>query len=116
MYAPNIKKVFFQNTPDYEIEKLNELLEETIEDLGNTRDKHILNEINSYPIIMTKSHTRPFEHQWLNVVSAVIVPLGLFFYIRMWRFRLRLMRDLKQIVQINNKIIERIGIIANAGK
>lgn len=115
-YAPNIKKVFFQNTPDYEIEKLNELLEETIEDLGNTRDKHILNEINSYPIIMTKSHTRPFEHQWLNVVSAVIVPLGLFFYIRMWRFRLRLMRDLKQIVQINNKIIERIGIIANAGK
>ena len=57
---------------------------------------------------MTKAHTRPFDRQWLNVLSAVIVPLGLFFYLRMWRFRLTLMRDLKQIIQTNNRMIDSI--------
>ena len=106
--APNVQKVFFNYEPDHEIEHLSELMENIIEDLSNTRDKYILNELNNYPILMTKAHTRPFDHQWLNVLSAVIVPLGLFFYLRMWRFRLTLMRDLKQIVQTNNRMIDSI--------
>lgn len=106
--APNVQKVFFKYEPDHEIEHLSELLENIIEDLSNTRDKYILNELNNYPILMTKAHTRPFDRQWLNVMSAVIVPLGLFFYLRMWRFRLTLMRDLKQIVQTNNRMIDSI--------
>lgn len=106
--VPNVQKVFFKYEPDHEIEHLNELLENIIEDLSNTRDKYILNELNNYPILMTKAHTRPFDRQWLNVMSAVVVPLGLFFYLRMWRFRLTLMRDLKQIVQTNNRMIDSI--------
>ena len=106
--APNIIKVFFKYTPDHIIENLNAELEEIIEDLSNTKDKVILSELNKYPIVSVKAHTRPFERQWLNIMSAIIVPLGIFFYLRMWKFRLRLYFDLRTISTTNSNIIDRI--------
>ncbi len=106
---PNVVKVFFRYQPDNEIERISEELEAVIEDLGNTRDKYILSHLSHYPVLAVKAHTRPFERRWLNVISAIIVPLGLFFYFRMWRFRLRLHKDLQDIDKNNKKIIKRIG-------
>ncbi len=106
--APNIIKVFFKFEVDNEIERIAGELESVIEDLGNTRDKVILTEINHYPIVSEKAHTRPFDRQWLNVLAAILVPLGAVLYIRMWRFRLRLLHDLRVIKQTNEKIIHRI--------
>ncbi len=105
---PNPIKVFFRYEPDHRIENINEIMENTIEDLSNTRDKLILAEINHYPILDTKAHTRPFERKWLNIMAAIILPLGLFFYFRMVRFRFRLYRDLVVIKETNRKITERI--------
>lgn len=105
---PNPIKVFFKYHADHKIEQLNALLEDIIDDLSNTKDRFILSELNKYPIIATKAHTRPFEKKWLNIVSALIIPLGIFFYLRMWRFRFRLYRNLKEITKVNNNIIERI--------
>ena len=105
---PSPVKVFFKYKPDNAIETINERLEATIEDLANTKDRVILTEINKYPIIATKAHTRPFEHKWLNIAAAIIIPVGAFLYFRMWRFRLRLYRDLKVIKQTNINICERI--------
>ncbi len=105
---PNFINVFFKYQPDHEVERIGELLEQTIENLSNSRDKIIINSLNEYPIIMVKAHTRPFEKRWRNVVAAIIVPAGLFFYFRMWRFRLRLLRDLKQIVKTNDIMVKRI--------
>lgn len=109
--APNIIKVFFKYQPDHEIERINDEMEKVIEDLSNTKDKVILHELNSYPILATKSHTRPFEHQWMNVVAGLIIPAGVFFYLRMWRFRIRLYRDLKTIQRTNSNIVEHIRTI-----
>ena len=39
---------------------------------------------------------------------AILVPLGAFFYIRMWSFRLRLLKDLRVIKQTNEKMTSRI--------
>ena len=94
-----------------EIERINDEMEKVIEDLSNTKDKVILHELNSYPILAAKSHTRPFEHQWMNVVAGLIIPAGVFFYLRMWRFRIRLYRDLKTIQRTNSNIVERIRTI-----
>ena len=105
---PSPVKVFFKYKPDNAIETINERLEATIEDLANTKDRVIMTEINKYPIIATKAHTRPFEHKWLNIAAAIIIPVGTFLYFRMWRFRLRLYRDLKVIKQTNINICERI--------
>lgn len=106
---PNVIKAFFKYQPDHEIEELSKGLETVIEDLSNTRDKYILSYINRYPILSVKAHTRPFERRWKNVIAAIIIPAGLFFYCRMWRFRLRLDHDLRVVYKTNESVIERIG-------
>ena len=106
--APNIIDVFFKYKKDNEIERISEILESVIEDLANTKDKILLHEMNKYPILATKAHTRPFAHKWLNIIAGVLVPVGAVLYIRMWTFRLRLYRDLRQIRQTNQAIIVRM--------
>ena len=105
---PNFINAFFKYQPDHEMERISKELEVIIEDLSNTKNKFILHDINQYPVLSTKAHTRPFEHKWLNITAAIIVPLGIVLYLRMWRFRLRLYRDLKVIKQTNTNIINRI--------
>lgn len=111
---PNVVQVFFKYQPDHKVERISDELEKVIDDLTNTRDRVILSELNNYPVLAVKAHTRPFERKWLNIVSAVIIPLGLFFYLRMWRFRIRLLRDLRQIVQTNEKVTEQITKIVHS--
>ena len=105
---PNFINVFFKYQPDHEIERINEELESVIEDLGNTKDKIILHELNRYPVLSVKAHTRPFERKWFNIVAAILVPVGITLYLRMWRFRLRLFHDLKVVKQTNTNIVNRI--------
>ena len=109
---PNFIKTFFKYQPDHDIEQLSKKLETVIEDLSNTRNRIILSELNQYPILITKAHTRPFEYKYLNIASAIIIPVGLFLYCRMWGFRLRLYRDLKTIKQTNENIIAETEKIA----
>ena len=109
---PNFIKTFFKYQPDHDIEQLSKKLETVIEDLSNTRNRIILSKLNQYPILITKAHTRPFEYKYLNIASAIIIPVGLFLYCRMWGFRLRLYRDLKTIKQTNENIIAETEKIA----
>lgn len=113
---PSPIKVFFRAGDDHEIEHINEVLETTIEDLGYARDKHVLYTLNEYPIIATHAHTRPFEKKWLNIVSGLFLPLGIFFYCRMIRFRLRLYRDLRDISNTSNKLMPIILELADKQK
>lgn len=108
VHLPNVINVFFKYEPDHEIERINAELEEVIEDLTNTANKYILHDMNLYPVLSVKAHTRPFERKWLNIIAAIIFPVGTLLYLRMWRFRLRLFRDLKVISQTNTDIIQRI--------
>ncbi len=111
--APSWVKVFFRYEPDNVMERIVPQLEQIIEDLSNSRDRTIINHLSMYPVMSERAHTRPFERKWLNIVAAVIVPLGFVLYMRMWRYRLRLQRDLK-VVQTENKIIMgRINAILN---
>ena len=109
LMAPSVVKVFFKYSPDHVIEDINARMEAVIEDLSNTKDKQVLALLNEYPYMAVKSHTRPFEHKWLNIAAAVVVPVGLFLYFRMWRFRLRLLRDLRVVKQTNDGLIDRIN-------
>ena len=106
---PNPIKVFFRPGDDHVISVISEQLEATIDDLTNTRDKQILSYLNRYPILAENAHTRPFRKKWLNIVTGLILPVGLFFYLRMCRFRLRLHKDLSHIRQNNDLVIARIA-------
>lgn len=116
LIAPSVVKVFFKYSPDHVIEDINARMEAVIEDLSNTKDKQVLALLNEYPYMAVKSHTRPFEHKWLNIAAAVVVPVGLFLYFRMWRFRLRLFRDLRVVKQTNDGLIDRINEMNTDGK
>ena len=105
---PNPIKVFFKPGDDHEIEHINAVLEVAIEDLSYTRDRYVLMKLNQFPIIATHAHTRPFQRKWLNVITGLFLPTGIFFYFRMIRFRIRLYRDLQTIIRVNKKLIPRV--------
>ena len=109
LHLPNPIKVFFRPGDDQVIRRISSDLEEIIMDLSNTKDKGILTYLNRYPIVATHAHTRPFRQKWLNVITGLILPLGLFFYLRMCRFRFRLRKDLHTITQTNELIISVIN-------
>ena len=110
--APNPVKVFFRPGADHRIQEISELLEEVIEDLQNTKDKVLISMLNRYPVMATHAHTRPFRQKWLNIVTGLCLPVGVFFYFRMWRFRLRLLKDLRVVKQTNQAVVERIAQMA----
>ena len=112
LHLPNPIEVFFRPGDDQEIERIAEELENIIEDLGNTKDRQIISYLNHYPIVATHAHTRPFRQKWLNIITGLVLPVGLFFYLRMCRFRLRLRKDLNKITETNQLILERIAVIA----
>ena len=106
---PNPIVVFFRPGDDQEIARINDELEATIEDLSYSRDKRVIALLNRYPVIATHAHTRPFQRKWLNVVTGLFLPTGIFFYCRMIRFRFRLYKDLQHILTNNRKLVARIG-------
>jgi len=110
---PNPIKVFFRPGDDHEIEQINGALEVAIEDLSYSKNNYVLMKLNQYPVIATHAHTRPFNKKWLNAITGLFLPTGIFFYIRMIRFRIRLYRDLRAIVRNNEKLIPRIIQLGN---
>ncbi len=106
---PNPLKVFFRPGDDRQIIEISQRLEDVIDDLSNSRDKQTIHLLNQYPVLATHAHTRPFRRRWLNALTGIILPLGLFFYFRMLRFRFRLHKDLKTIEKTNQAIIETVS-------
>ena len=102
--APNYIHLFFRRRVDHTVDDLNQRLEQVVEELSNTRNIRILREINKIPIIYVTAHTHPFARKRYNTLVGLCLPVGLFMWARIWRFRLRLMSDIKQIVKRMNRL------------
>lgn len=111
MRMPNYRRLYFEYQRDEAVIGLNECLETLIGELHNTRDNAILGYLNEYPVLVTDAHTRPFHNVRWNKVVGIFLPLGLYFWLRIWRYRLRLWRDMQQIKKVSQRIIERIDVI-----
>ncbi len=105
---PNYWTLFFRYREDRVAIDLNERLEAIVEELHNTRDNVILARLNDLPILVPDAHTRPFHSARRNVATGLLLPLGLFFWLRIWRYRLRLWHDMQQIQKLGTQIKERI--------
>ena len=105
---PNYWKLFFRYEQDTTVIGINNRLEALIEELHNSRDNVILTRINEYPIMAPDAHTRPFRSARWNMFTGIFLPLGIFFFFRIWRYRLRLWKDLQDIQKLNEQISERI--------
>ena len=106
--APNYYRIFFVDGPSNAIADINAGMENVIEELSNSKDGPILNGLNNYPILSTQAHKSPSDLRWLNILFGICIPVGIFFYIRIWLFGKRLDKDLKKIIQTNTNIQERI--------
>jgi lipopolysaccharide export system permease protein len=114
--VPNYVQLWMMNNQDKAIDEINEKLEGVIEEMCNSRSMYLINALNTYPIIPPRAHTRPFYNRWLNLISGIILPIGIFFLIRIWAFRIRLDKDLRRIIENNNKIQNIIVQIKNKKK
>ena len=105
---PNYIKIFTNNEHDDAIRDISERIEELVEELSNTKDHQLLNMLNAYPFLSIKAHKSLFDNRWLNLILGVIVPAGLIIWLNIWRYRIRLDKDLKTILKNNDNIKERI--------
>lgn len=109
---PNYLHIFFHNIDDHEVISLSRKMENLITILSNSRDAAILDALNKLPIVSTHAHTRPFHNYKWNMVLGIIFPVGIFFYFRIWRYRLRLYKNIQQIKKYSAFIAERIEKIS----
>ncbi len=104
-HAPNYFKLWFTDAPrDVEMVALNDRMEALIEEMSNTRSYLLLNALNNYPIIPVYAHVRPFNDNRLNMLCGALLPVGLFFYFRIWAFRLRLDKDMERIIETDGRV------------
>ncbi|MBR8721516.1 hypothetical protein IX307_002734 [Bacteroides pyogenes] len=102
--APNYFRLWMSAEKDDEMIAINGKLEALVEEMSNTKSAALLNALNNYPIIPVSAHVRPFHIYWLNLAAGIIFPVGLFFYFRIWAFRVRLAKDMERIIKNNEQV------------
>lgn len=103
--APSYVRIFFQYQPDAIVEHINERMEGIVEEMSNSKNRQVLAELNRMPIIYVHAHTSPFHSRWMNVIAGLIFPLGIVLWLRIWRFRLRLYRDMRVIIRTSDRLL-----------
>lgn len=101
---PNYVSLFTSNETDLPIERINEKMEMMVDELANSRDNLILQTASEYPVLSVRAHQSPFSNRWLNMLAGLVVPVGILLYIRIWRFRLRLNKDLQHMVDTSRRL------------
>lgn len=101
---PSINKIFF-NEKDNTLDSFNEKLENLIEEMGNSKNRKVIIHLNEFPILTPHATTSPFKRRWLNILSIVILPIGILIYLRALKFRIRLVKDLVKIESNTKNLI-----------
>ncbi len=101
---PTIKSIFFGSGNEHIVEQLAEDLDALVEEMGNSKNKKVIQILNEFPVIEAKDITSPIKNKWLNILSIIIFPLGIIIYIRACNFRFRLYRDLIKLEQTSKKL------------
>ena len=102
--APSYIRAFFKSRPDHAAEDIQQRVEQLVEELSNSDRREILYRLNQLPLIYARAHTSPFENKRLNVLCGALLPVGFIMWLRIWRFRLRLHKDMKQITAVCSEL------------
>ena len=113
---PNYYKLWTDAEEDQEMEDINARLENLVEEMSNTKSARLIGVLNNYPIIPVRAHVRPFHQYWLNAACGICLPVGLFFFFRIWAFRLRLAKDMERIKKTNDDVIYVINQMRTKGE
>ena len=108
-HIPSIRSVFF-NEKDNTLEEVDKKLEDTVEELSNSKFRKIIIQLNDTPVLAVGAVSSPFRKRWMNVLSIIILPVAIIIYLRSARFRIKLLKDFKKlenkIKEINNIMVK----------
>ncbi len=113
---PNYFRLFFRTEQDEEVEKLSQKLEHCVEELSNSKDRHVLNHLNVFPVLDPSAHIAPFKNSKWNKAVGYFFPVGIIFLFRISRFRRRLSRELKTVMNTAKTISKRCGELCENAK
>lgn len=110
---PNYINVFFHSERDERIARLSDQMEYCVDSLSNSKNRHVLRNLNGFPVLDAYAHAAPFRNHTWNVVAGVLFPIGIILLFRISRMRRRLRRDLKQIINTGESIRKLCNEIAS---
>ncbi|MFA6871140.1 MAG: LptF/LptG family permease [Bacteroidaceae bacterium] len=102
--APNYIRTWKQSERDSAVEQIDEQLEAIVEQLSQSRNAAIIAATNELPILSTAAHKSPLKGTTLNLIAALLLPVGALLFLRIWMFRIRLKNDLQQVIATSKKI------------
>ena len=103
---PNYFALFFRHRPDTRVKRLADNVDTLVEDLNNSTSPQILSALGDMPVLYDGGTRSPFAKRRINWVLGALFPLGLVIWMRVWRFRFRLARDLRQL----RKALDRLDV------
>ena len=108
LLMPSYWNIFFHYQEDTTVKKISERLEDLIDELHNSKNNYIIGLLNMIPYIIPDAHTRPFRNPNWNKWAGIVLPVGLFFWLRIWRYQLRLSRDLDKLQEVGLVVMKKI--------
>ena len=114
LMMPSYWHIFFHYQEDTVVRGISERLENLIEELHNSKSSGVIGLLNIIPYIIPDAHTRPFRNAKRNKWAGIILPVGLFFWLRIWRFQLRLSHDLDKLQEVGQVLMKKINEIEMA--
>ena len=114
LMMPSYWHIFFHYQEDTAVREISERLEILVDELHNSKYNNIIALLNMIPYIIPDAHTRPFRNPRHNKWIGIIFPVGIFFWLRIWRFQLRLSRDLEKLQEVGQVIMKKVSKIEMA--
>ena len=108
LMMPSYWHIFFHYQEDTTVIGISERLEALIDELHNSKSNLIIGLLNMLPFIIPDAHTRPFRNPRRNKWAGIFLPVGILLWLRIWRYRLRLSRDLDKVQEVGEVIIKKI--------
>ena len=108
LMMPSYWHIFFHYQEDTTVREISERLEALVDELHNSRQNYVIALLNMIPYIIPDAHTRPFRNAKRNKLAGIVLPVGIFFWLRIWRFQLRLSRDLDKLQEVGQVLMKKI--------
>ena len=105
---PNYRALFFGQVDSSDLSGLNDELENLVTELGNSRDRMVIEMLNGFPILQIHGVQPPFAKTWCNRLTGIFFPIGILFEIRAWLFARKLKRQMRKTSENANKLIDYI--------
>lgn len=104
---PSLSAVFFAPETEIPMTMLGERLDAFVEEMGNSKNKKVIQLLNELPVLAPRAIVSPFAGRTYNVLAMVFFPVGIAIYIRSCKFRFRLLQDLLKLEETAEKLMQR---------